>query len=342
MFYFFLFILASLAFNKLIIKNNFFLDNVNFSKHKNFTTSALRIPFSAGFLLIIFFFFFNSDFKLFSLTLILIIFLSGFLSDIFKNFSPLIRLLIQILTSYLFITFNNISIIDTRLDLIDDLFKNYEYLSILFTIFCIIVLINGTNFIDGVNINVIGYYTIIFSIIYYICISHNIIIDFNFLIKLIIFLLFLLILNINNKTQLGDGGSYLLAFFTSIYLIQIVNNNSIITPYFIILLLWYPCFENLFSIIRKTYQKKKISAPDNYHLHQLIFLLLKRKKIQNPNNLSGSIITIYNLCIFLFSVQYLNNTKIILLIISMNILLYIYLYNKLIIRLMLNKGNFKK
>ena len=327
MFYFFLFILASLAFNKLIIKNNFFLDNVNFSKHKNFTTSALRIPFSAGFLLIIFFFFFNSDFKLFSLTLILIIFLSGFLSDIFKNFSPLIRLLIQILTSYLFITFNNISIIDTRLDLIDDLFKNYEYLSILFTIFCIIV---------------IGYYTIIFSIIYYICISHNIIIDFNFLIKLILFLLFLLILNINNKTQLGDGGSYLLAFFTSIYLIQIVNNNSIITPYFIILLLWYPCFENLFSIIRKTYQKKKISAPDNYHLHQLIFLLLKRKKIQNPNNLSGSIITIYNLCIFLFSVQYLNNTKIILLIISMNILLYVYLYNKLIIRLMLNKDNLKK
>lgn len=342
MFYFYLFILASFVFNELINKNKFFLDNINFSKHKDLTTSTLRIPFSAGFFLIVFLFIFNNDIKLFSLFLIFIIFLTGFLSDILKNFSPLIRLLIQIFTSYLFITSNNILIIDARLNFIDDLFKNYEYISILFTIFCIIVLINGSNFIDGVNINVIGYYILIFSIIYYICIANNFIIDFNFLIKLITFLLFLLILNIYNKTQLGDGGSYLLGFFSSIYLIQIVNNNSMITPYFIILLLWYPCFENLFSIIRKIYQKKKISTPDNYHLHQLIFLFLKRKKISNPNNLSGLIIMIYNLCVFLFSVQYFDYTINILFIILMNILVYVYLYNKLIIYLMLNKNKFNK
>ena len=155
---------------------------------------------------------------------------------------------------------------------------NYEYLSILFTIFCITVLINGTNFIDGVNINVMGYYIIVYSVIFYVYKTENIIINSNFLVQLILFLLFLLMLNIFNKTQLGDGGSYLLAFFTSIYLIQIANENIIVSPYFVILLLWYPCFENLFSILRKIYQKKKISDADNLHLHQLIFLSLKKKK----------------------------------------------------------------
>ena len=278
MLYFFVLIVLSLIFNELLIKKKFLFDNVHFSKHKNFTTSTLRIPFSAGFFLIIFIIFFNKDFDLFSLFLIAIIFFSGFLSDIYKNFSARLRLLIQFLSSYFFIISNEIFIIDTRINFLNDLLVNYEYLSILFTIFCITVLINGTNFIDGVNINVMGYYIIVYSVIFYVYKTENIIINSNFLVQLILFLLFLLMLNIFNKTQLGDGGSYLLAFFTSIYLIQIANENIIVSPYFVILLLWYPCFENLFSILRKIYQKKKISDADNLHLHQLIFLSLKKKK----------------------------------------------------------------
>ena len=274
--------------------------------------------------------------KLGNLCFIFIIFFSVFLSDIFKNFSPLLRLLIQIFASYLFVTSNEILIIDTRINFLDNFFKNYEYLSIIFTIFCIIVLINGSNFIDGVNINAIGYYIVVYSIFFYICKHYNFIINFSFLIKLILFLLFLLILNIYNKTQLGDGGSYLLAFFTAIYLIQATIVNNFISPYFIILLLWYPCFENLFSIIRKIYQNKKVSKADNLHLHQLIFIFFRKKKLLNTNNLTGMVITVYNLVICLISIPYVNNTKIILFIILINILLYIYIYNKLAINLLKN------
>ena len=148
---------------------------------------------------------------------------------------------------------------------------------------------------------------------------------------------FLYILNLFNKTQLGDGGAYLLSFLSAIYLINFANENNFISPYFIILLLWYPCFENLFSIVRKIYQKKSISNADNFHLHQLIFLFLKKNRISNPNNLTGLIITAYNICIFLFSIQYLSNTKIILVIILVNIFCYIYSYNKLINYLLKNK-----
>lgn len=230
MFYFFLLIALFIAFNEFVIKKNILLDNTHFSKHKKFTISSLRIPFSAGFFLILFIIFFNKDFNLFSIFLIIVIFFSGFLSDIFKNFSPLLRLFIQITTSYLFITSNEIFIIDTRINSLDILFSNYNYLSVIFTIFCIIVLINGSNFIDGVNINTIGYYIVVYLVIFYICSHYNFAINFSFLIKLILFLLFLLILNIYNKTQLGDGGSYLLAFFSAIYLIKIANNNNFISP----------------------------------------------------------------------------------------------------------------
>ena len=96
MFYFLLIIILSIVFNELIIKKNFLLDNTHFSKHKKFTISSLRIPFSAGIFLILFITLFNQDFNLFSLFLIIIIFLSGLLSDILKSFSPLLRLLIQI------------------------------------------------------------------------------------------------------------------------------------------------------------------------------------------------------------------------------------------------------
>jgi len=342
MLYFFFLISFLFFINETIIKKKILLDNLKFSKHKQLTTLNKKIPFTAGYILIIFIFFFNYHFNLLSILLILMIFFTGVLSDVFKNFSPTLRLLIQFIASLIFIITNEIFITETRVIFIDQLFNNYEYISILFTIFCIIVLINGTNFIDGVNLNTIGYYIVIYSIIIYIGYSQNLIINNDFLIKLVLLLFFLYILNFFNKTQLGDGGAYLLAFITAIYLIKFTNENNFISPYFVILLLWYPCFENLFSIVRKIYQKKNISNADNLHLHQLIFIYLKKNKISDPNNLTGLIITAYNLCVFLFSIQHLSNTKIILPIILVNILFYIYLYNKLIKCLVIGKKYLKK
>jgi UDP-N-acetylmuramyl pentapeptide phosphotransferase/UDP-N-acetylglucosamine-1-phosphate transferase len=237
----------------------------------------------------------------------------------------------------LFIVKNEVFIVDTRILLIDNFFDSFQFISILFTVFCLLVLINGTNFIDGVNLNAIAYYTIIYLIIIYISYSNNFIIDNTYSLKFLAVLVFLMILNSLNKTQLGDGGAYLLAFLTSVYLINFVNLNTQISPYFIILLLWYPCFENLFSIIRKKYQNKKISLADNLHLHQLIFILLKKNNISKANNLTGLIIIFYNLPSFILGIQFFDKTKILLLIILVNVLFYIFIYNKLIIHLKFRK-----
>ena len=257
MLYLFLFIFILLSINEILLKKNILIDNLSFSKHKKLTSNNNNLPITGGYILIFFFLFFGNDFNLSSKILILIIFLSGALSDQLKNFSPNIRLLMHILISSIFIIENKILIIDTRILFINNILTNYEYVSILFTVFCLIVLINGSNFIDGVNLNTIGYFAMVYAFIIYLSTSNNFIVNIDFLLNFLIILIFLLILNSLDKTLLGDGGAYLLGFFTAIYLIKWSNLNNSISPYFIILLLWYPCFENLFSIIRKKYQKKK-------------------------------------------------------------------------------------
>ena len=89
--------------------------------------------------------------------------------------------------------------------------------------------------------------------------------------KVIYILLSLTFLNFLNRLFLGDNGTYLIGLVFSFLLIKFHMSYELISPYFIVLLLWYPAFEILFSIIRKILQNKSPMFPDNLHLHQLIF-----------------------------------------------------------------------
>ena len=66
------------------------------------------------------------------------------------------------------------NLVITRVNILDYLLKNYIF-SIIFTSFCILIIINGTNFIDGINTLAIGYYLIICSVLIYL--QHNGLVD---------------------------------------------------------------------------------------------------------------------------------------------------------------------
>ena len=94
-------------------------------------------------------------------------------------------------------------------------------------------------------------------------------------------------------------------------------------------LLWYPCFENLFSIIRKFSLKRSPINADNNHLHQLIFFYLKKKIINkkiNVNNISSFVIIFYNLLIFLFGLTNPSNSQLQIALILLNIIIYLLVY----------------
>ena len=99
-------------------------------------------------------------------------------------------------------------------------------------------------------------------------------------------LLFLLLLNYKGLIFLGDGGSYLIGLIIGYYLIDISNLNVDVSPYYVAVLLWYPAFENLFSLVRRSLKKIDISQPDNYHLHQMIYKIIKKKKYCDDENIN--------------------------------------------------------
>jgi UDP-N-acetylmuramyl pentapeptide phosphotransferase/UDP-N-acetylglucosamine-1-phosphate transferase len=71
---------------------------------------------------------------------------------------------------------------------------------------------------------------------------------------------------------LGDGGAYLIGFMIAELSILLVARNPEVSPWFPLLLSFYPIFETIFSMYRKKV-KRGVSpgVPDGLHLHMLIY-----------------------------------------------------------------------
>jgi len=318
--------LIILIFNFLLNKFDLIKDKKDTSLHKRFIENKFEPPFSGGIFIILLIVFYLNASIIFKF-LILTIFLIGFFSDLnlFKSIN--LRFYLQLILVILTLYFSDLYIQSIRIEFIDNLLNNY-FFKVFLTTFCVLILINGSNFLDGVNTLVIGYYALVLYFVSSIDSPNISFISDDFIDLLIFSLLILLVLNCYNLLLLGDNGSYLLSVFVGIYLIDLTNNNVLISPYFVMNLLWYPAYETLFSIIRKVSTKKSALSPDNLHLHQLVYLYVK-DKISNKyhaNSLSGVMINIYNLVIFYFASQDYSNTKYQLLLFSLSFIIYNFLY----------------
>ena len=315
--------------NNFINKQNF-LPNYRGEKHQMFYGQK-NVPLSGGiFLMLLSIMLFFSYNYLFSLFLIFI-FAIGFMSDLNFLSSPKLRLFIQTTFILIFVFLLDIQINETRVVFIDIWLENL-YFKYFFSIFCLLILINGSNFIDGLNGLMLGYFFLIICIIFNLDFYTYIVLEKKLIISLIIILIYLFILNVKNKLFMGDSGSYVMGLICGYLLIKIYEANQEISPFFIILLLWYPCFENLFSIVRKFSLKRSPINADNNHFHQLMYFYIKKKvklKNINTNNLSSYLIIFYNFCIFLIGSNDPSNTQLQIILITFNILVYVTVYFKL-------------
>ena len=92
------------------------------------------------------------------------IFLISLLSDLKKLNSVSLRFFLQIILIIFFSQILNIEIKTTKIEFVDNLLSN-TYLNSLFVTFCLMVFINGGNFIDGLNTLLIKYFIIIYLIL---------------------------------------------------------------------------------------------------------------------------------------------------------------------------------
>jgi len=322
-----LFILTIFSLSLIFLQSKY-LVLVDTPKEKHKKKYNKNIPLSGGVYFFTSFFFYSLStiyqYENYVINLFLLFFLIlGIFSDLKSNFRPKNRILFQTALIFILIFTLDLKINRTGVFFLDYFIQNNIF-NLIFTSFCILVLINGTNFCDGVNCNVVGYYLILSFGIFlsslnlpsYLRIESIIIIFFVFY-----------IFNFFKKYFLGDSGVYVVSIFMAIYIIKLININTTISPILALNLLWYPAFENLFSILRRSLYNKKIHAADRKHLHILIFESLKKKNTTDlSNSLSGLIINIFMFIGIIYSIKYSFSSKILLTILMLNIIIYLIVY----------------
>ena len=203
--------------------------------------------------------------------------LTGFIDDRI-NLNPSSKIVLLIIPS-VYLILNGISINDLG---------QYEHLGNLelgkfripFLLLAIGLLINATNYIDGIDGLLLTFF--LSCLIYYVLLIDDT--ETINLLKLFIMASFLnLILNLlpsKNKFKVfsGDSGSLFIGFFISFITIDLYNSFNI-HPVILIWPLWYPVYDFLFVSINRLKNKKSIFKPDNTHLHHVIINKFNGNKI---------------------------------------------------------------
>ena len=229
----------------------------------------------------------------------LIIFLFSFYEDLKQSLSPYFRLSILFVGSFIFVFFSKLPDINITILLF---VKDYEIIKILLFILSLTLLMNGFNFIDGLNgLSSFNFISIMSSILY-IGYSYN---D-DFIVKLstfvIVISIFILLLNFPfGKIFLGDSGSYVYALFSGALIIYLFERHNQLPTLLAMVVLSYPITEMLFSILRKILRKYSPLKPDLNHLHHLVFRKLQGN-LKTRNNIASLIMLPF--CIMPFVLTY--------------------------------------
>lgn len=260
------------------------------SNHQHKDKFKKNIPLSSGLYFLLCFIFLSIITNYNYYYILVVIFctpmlLIGLLADINYDLKPAIRLFFSFLIIISIVLLLDIFIYETGINFLDYFLKN-KVISILFTSFCILILVNGFNFIDGTHGNLALYNVLLYFFIFYFYIQ-NINLNLYYSGLIIIFLIFT-ILNFFEKNFMGDNGSYFLGIVTGIIAIMFYKNNNLSSLY-IVNILSYPAIEVLWSMIRKYLQKKSVEFADRLHLHHLILIQFKRKNNHQISSIFTSI-----------------------------------------------------
>ena len=218
------------------------------------------------------------------------------IEDIFFNVHYFIRLIFTVLSILLLMLlyFDNLPHVQ-GIPLISVLFESQVF-SFTFFALCLLVFINGCNFIDGMNgllpLTLIG---ICLSFLYLSFLSTDKIMSSQIILYLSALILFTIFNFPFGKIFLGDLGAYLFAALVGIWSIEFFAHYESFSSWNILLILIYPTIEVIFSFIRKITLGISPFQPDDKHLHMLIY----RYFLKNYNSLTANNLTTLSLLYFI-------------------------------------------
>jgi len=240
-------------------------------------TGGIFIFINIFFYIIFQIFFFENTFFFNNLNILIIFFvfcslffLLGILDDKFL-FNPNLKFFL-IFIFIIIILFLDKSLIIKNVNL---RFANYylNIFSIPWTALCFLLFINAFNMFDGLNLQN-STYTIFLLFILLFESQFN-----NMIIFIFIGVILFSILNKNNKSFLGDGGTYLLSFIIGYLFIKLYNENQIRFADQIVLAMIIPGIDLMRLFVQRIFiYKRSPFSPDRLHLHHYFLDKFGQKK----------------------------------------------------------------
>ena len=262
-------IVVHLIVNKISVNLNLMVEPGLRKIHKKPTPFTGGLTIFLCFLLIIKLFELNYNIELIILYSSLLFF-CGFIDDIYE-LTPGPKLLLMVLPILMLVFNENIFL--TNLGE----YKMIGTLSLgkidkIFTILCVLLLINSFNYIDGIDGLALS--QVIFALTYFLFLTKNPEVQKQLMYLILIYSV-IFAFNVSNgifKTFIGNGGSLMSGFIISFVTIILFKDFNI-QPSKLIWALIYPVFDFLSVNISRIKHKKNIFLPDVDHFHHMILRL---------------------------------------------------------------------
>ena len=184
-----------------------------------------------------------------------------------RDLNAILKLILVGLCFYFFlINFTNFNLIYLNIMSLNILINTGKF-STIFTILCLLLLINASNMIDGINGLFIGVNTMLFIYLFY---TYGF--DGNFIFSIIFILLLSFYFNFKGVYFMGDSGVYLISSIYGLSLIEAYHSASSslksIEEVFILLII--PGLDMFRLFLERILNKKNPFKPDRNHFHHLL------------------------------------------------------------------------
>ena len=198
------------------------------------------------------------------------VFLIGLAEDLGRPQKPKFRLAVGAFSAALFIAFEARVISSVGFEW-GNIILSFTPIAVLFTIFCVVALINALNFIDGINGLASGKTMIAAFALMWLSNTHN---EPNLtLMGTAIFAASLGLFMLNypqGRIFLGDAGAYTLGFLLAVSLVTLHSKHAEISAWSILLLIFWPIADMGHSIFRRRLSGRRSDRPDKLHFHHVI------------------------------------------------------------------------
>ena len=202
------------------------------------------------------------------------VFLMGLSEDLHYTIKPIIRLVIASVSASAFIWVQGSLIQSVGLPILDEVLS-LPIVGFLFTIFCIMALTNAINFIDGINGLASGKTMIVAGAIWMFSMSYNEPGLAALSMAICTSTLGLFMLNYpQGRIFIGDAGAYTIGFLLAACVITLHHRHPEISPWAILLTIFWPIADMAHSIARRRLGGKRPDRPDMMHMHHVVMRTL--------------------------------------------------------------------